>query len=248
MYTGTMEERTNLMRALNIALGADEEREVRVAGAPLPECDIATTNFSYLVARVVERSPSIRSLRAALAAADAKFALEEANAWPDIFLGGGMRFNWANNRPSDDDYNSKGVAVFAGLRWRFDFWRTDTEAELAKNDREAVRHGLRYAEERVRLDIDKAVSDLRQEYLFLASIRESLAAAKTYVRLASDNYDLGLGSSQTVVNGYKTQYELQAAELQSEYKAHAALARLALVLGDIKKYKEWVKNEKVILD
>jgi len=248
VYISTMEEHTNLMRALNIALGADEEQEIRVAGASIPECNISATNFSYLVQRVVERSPGLRSIREALAAANARIALEEANARPDIFLGGGVRLNWASNRPSDDDYNSKGVAAFVGIRWRFDFWRMDTEADIAKSDRDAVRDGLRFAEERVRLDIDKAVSDLRQEYLLLGRIRDSLAAAKTYVRIASDNYDLGLGSSQTVVNGYKTQYEIQAAELQSEYKVHVALARLALALGDIKKYEEWIRHEKVILD
>ena len=248
MYMGTMEERTNLMRALNIALGEDEGREIRVLDAPLPDCNIQVTNFQYLVRRVAERSPSIRALRAAAAAANAKVDLEDASGRPDIFLGGGMRFNWAPNRPDSDDYNSKGVAAFVGLRWRFDFWRTGTEAELAKSDRDAVLEGLRYAEERVKLDIDKAVSDLRQEYRLLGSIRDSLAAAKTYARFASDNYDLGIGSSNTLINGYKKQYELQAAELQSEYRVHVAMARLALNLGDIKKYEEWVKHEKVILD
>jgi outer membrane protein TolC len=248
MYTSTMEERTNLMRALNIALGADEERLIRVIDAPIPDCNIRITNIHILAHRAVERSPSIRSLRAAVAVADAKVSLEEANGRPDIFLGGGMRFNWASNRPSSDDYNSKGVAAFVGLRWRLDFWRAGMEVDLAKSDREAARQGLRHAEERVRLDIDKAVSDLRQEYLFLASIRDSLAAARTYARIASDNYDLGLGSSNTVINGYKRQYELQAAEIQSEYRVHVAMARLALSLGDIKKYGEWIKNEKIVLD
>ncbi len=247
-YTTAVEDRTNLMRAMNIALGQPETREFAVADEPLPAVEISITNYEYLVRRASERHPSLRAIRSALAAADARVSLEQANNYPDIFLGGGMRFNWAGNRPSSDDYNSKGVAAFVGVRWRLDLWRVTTEVEMARSDREAVAHGLRFAEDRLRHDIDKAVSGVRRSVDVLHRVRTSLAAAKTYVRVAADNYDLGLGTSRTVVNGHKALYELQAVELRQELQAHLALAELALVLGDINKYMEWTKHEKVILE
>jgi outer membrane protein TolC len=247
-YIGAMEDRTNLMRAMNIALGQTVSQALTVKDEPLPEITINVTNYEYLVRRASERHPSMRAMRMALAAADARIALEKANNYPDIFLGGGMRFNWAGNRPPDDDYNSKGVAAFVGIRWRLDLWRVTTEVDMAKSDRDAVANGLRFAEERLRHDIDKGVSGVRSSAQILQRVRDSLAAAKTYVRLASDNYDLGLGTSRTVANGYKSLYELQAVELKQELKTHIALAELALVLGDINKYMEWIKHEKVILE
>ncbi len=247
-YTSAMEDRTNLMRAMNIALGQPESAEISVLDEPLPEVELHVTNYEYLVKRVSERHPSMRAMRAALAAADARVAVEKANNYPDIFLGGGMRFNWAGNRPSSDDYNSKGVAAFVGVRWRLDLWRVSTEVDMARTDHQAALHGLRFAEQRLRHDIDKAVSGVRKAVDILQRVRDSLAAAKTYVRVAADNYDLGLGTSRTVVNGYKSLYELQAVELRQELQTHFALAELALVLGDINKYMEWIKHEKVILE
>ncbi|MDR2733712.1 MAG: TolC family protein [Spirochaetota bacterium] len=248
MYTSTSGEYTNLMRALNIAMGRDEGRELRAAESPLPEFDDATPNITRLLQRVTERSPELRKMRSAIQAADAKLSVEKANALPDLFIGGGLRMRYASNRPSSDDYNSKGVGAFIGLRWRLDFWRVDTEAELAKSDLDALRHGLKYAEERVRLDLEKAVSGLRQEYTNLANIRDSLSAAKTFARLALENYDLGLDTPNTVISGFRMQYETEAEEVQCELRTQIALARLALVLGDIKKYEEWMKNEKVTLN
>jgi len=119
---------------------------------------------------------------------------------------------------------------------------------MAETDHQAALHGLRFAEQRLRHDIDKAVSGVRKAVDILQRVRDSLAAAKTYVRVAADNYDLGLGTSRTVVNGYKSLYELQAVELRQELQTHFALAELALVLGDINKYMEWIKHEKVILE
>lgn len=247
-YRRALEERTNLMRAMNIALGEPETREILVADEPLPEMEISITNHASLVRQALTRHPSLRSMRSALAAAEARVSLEQANRYPDIFFGGGLRFNWAGNRPSSDDYNSKGVGAFVGVRWRLDLWRVTTEVEMAKSDREAVAHGLRFAEDRLRHEIDKAVSELRTAVDLLQRVRTSLAAAKTYVRIAADNYDLGLGSSRTVVNGQKTLYELQAVELRQELQTHLALAGLALALGDINRYTEWIKHEKIILE
>ena len=179
-------------------------------------------------------------MRSALAAADARVSLEQANNYPDIFLGGGMRFNWAGNRPSSDDYNSKGVAAFVGVRWRLDLWRVSTEVEMAKSDVSCgTGCGL---PNRLRHDIDKAVSGVRKS---VESAAVRFPQPQNLCPVAADNYDLGLGhraqwSMATVA------LRTQAVELRQELR-RTALAELALVLGDINSM-EWIKHEKVILE
>lgn len=212
-----------------------------------PEIAYTASNTRPFILYAVGHRNEIRGLKLAAAARRSLVLLEKRRSYPDLFIAAGVRLNWAHTELYDDSFNSKGAAAFIGLKWDLDFWRTAAKRKQAEADVQIEVQKLQGFLMKMRLDVVKAVQQAAAAGLILEQGRKSLKAAKSWLRLAGDNWEMGLGKVDEVVKAYRAYFEMQAGVIKARYEYHLALANLAHQLGDTKLYLRWVQNEKVQL-
>ena len=187
----------------------------------------------------------LKALRFADLAAKARLNLAKSMRYPDFFIAGGATVRWAANRPSDDDYNDKGLGAFLGLRWKLNFWKANDDVKKARLNIKTFHEKKRQLRAKIELEIRQAHSQLVKEYNLLLAARKSLKNSKTWYRLAGDNWEMGIGKMSEFVKAYTTYFTMEGATIRQELACGEALARLAYVIGDTKLTLRWLQNEKI---
>ncbi|MEE8366734.1 MAG: hypothetical protein V3S30_00320, partial [Thermoanaerobaculia bacterium] len=63
-----------------------------------------------------------------------------------------------------------------------------------------------------------------------------------------DNWDLGIGKVNRLLDAYNSYYTLSGIVIERESKFNLSLARLAKGLGDVSLYFDWIENGTVKTD
>ena len=115
-------------------------------------------------------------------------------------------------------------------------------------ERERLKFQVGLLEERTTLEVVQALAEVEANSILLAAAERSLKSAKSWVRLSGDNWELGLGKVKRLLDAYDRYYQLAAVAVEREAAFHLSLARLALALGDIELYLEWIDHGNVFFD
>ena len=115
-------------------------------------------------------------------------------------------------------------------------------------ERDATDARRRALKMRLDIDVHEALERVLTQSELMASARESRRESRRWLRSAADDFDLGIGEAQPLIKAYRADYRLQAEVIQSEYDLNVAVAALALVIGDISSYLQWVADGQVALD
>ena len=204
-----------------------------------------------LIALATDSSPPIQQARAGLRALDNKVAFAEASRLPDLFVALAGAYARAPNRTDIkspfilDPFNLRSIGGFLGLRWNLKFADHRLAISQATVEREEAIAQVAVLEDRLTIEVTRAYAEAKAlSDLFSAAIR-SEQAAKRWLRLSGDNWDLGLGSVDRLIKAYRQYYDLAAVVIEQEAEYHVALARLALTLGNIEFYLDWTEHETV---
>ncbi len=189
--------------------------------------------------------PEIAGLNAGILAAKYDVDLKIAGKYPDFYLAGGGVFNLASNRPSDDGYNSKGMGLFLGMKWKLDFWRKNNILQKSKIRNKKLEAQFILLKKKISVELKVAFFDLIRIHKEVGEVEYSFRSSKTWFRLAGDNWELGLGKVGDVIKAYKVYYKTKGVLLEKQYRYNLAVAKLAFVLGNVKILERWLKNEKV---
>jgi outer membrane protein TolC len=81
----------------------------------------------------------------------------------------------------------------------------------------------------------------------LKAARESLKASKSWLRLSLENWDMGIGEVDRLLDAYEAYYRMKGVEIEMELEYNLSLARVAKALGDLDLYLDWVKSGTVEL-
>jgi outer membrane protein TolC len=236
--------------SLEVLLGwgeLDPDSFAPVGTPGLPDEDM----LDPLIAIAMDSSPPIRQARAGLGVLDSKLALAEASRWPDIFLALGGAYARAPNRTDIrnpfilDPFNLRTIGGFLGLRWNLKFADHRLAISQSSVERQEAIEQLSVLEDRMVIEVTRAYAEAKALSDLLGAAMRSKKAAKRWLRLSGDNWDLGLGSVDRLVDAYGQYYELGAIVIEQEARYQLALARLALTLGRIELYLEWIEHETV---
>lgn len=177
-------------------------------------------------AEVIATSPRLRSLQAAIKAAEGDLAAARAARRPAVSLGGTGR------RGGD------GRRVDAGLSLEIDYdLGTQGRRAAAVQAAEARLQGLEAARESIRRDIARALADLRADQRAgsarLAAARDAVAANEAAVEAARGQFSIGRQSLAGLLDAQRDLFEaseaLIAAERELALTGYAALS----LTGDI---------------
>jgi outer membrane protein TolC len=188
------------------------------------------------VAEAYSRRPEILSLQLSLERNRKRLAIQKAGRFPTLSLFGQLLFQGQ----ADDDlvapfeYEHRAVSTSAGIAFSvpiFDGFRTKARIQQASADMRRSEYELSHGRKAVRLEVTKAVKDLR-------SLERAYEAQLATVSLAEETYSI---AETRFVNGLSTQLELTDAETALEmarvnyattlFEYDVAIANLERVLG-----------------
>jgi outer membrane protein TolC len=207
--------------------------------------------LDQLIALSMSESPPILQARSGLRALDSKVELAEASRLPDLFLALGGAYARAPNRTNIkspfilDPFNLRTIGGFLGLRWNLKFADHRLEISQSTVERAEAIEQLSVLEDRLVIEVTRAYAEAKALSDLFGAAKRSERAAKRWLRLSGDNWDLGLGSVDRLVEAYGQYYDLAAIVIEQEAKYHIALARLALTLGHIEHYLDWIEHETI---
>ena len=190
----------------------------------------------------------VAQARAALAAIDAQIALARSAKTPNLFLIASGKYAKASNRTDQknpfvyDPFNQRTFGAAIAAKWNLNFKTHELEVARSLTQKDEALLKVRLLEGKVALEITKAVADAEANAVLLAVAERSLKAAKSWLRLSADNWDLGIGKVDRLLEAYSSYYTLSGIVIERESKFNLSLARLAKDLGDVSLYFDWIEN------
>jgi len=210
---------------LGETMGLDEP--VGPAEAADLEPDSLEWSLGELVAVAREQSPSVRSARLQLQAAEADVSSAQSAYWPSFSLSGG--YDWASENfpPANRSWSvrvSGSVPLFNGLQ-------RETSIDRAQAQLEVSRAQERAAELAVRTDVNDAYSQVETAVAQLDLARESVELARENLRVTRQRYRQGVA---TIVDLQQAQIALQQAQvdvIRRQFDFQVGVAQLESVIG-----------------
>lgn len=222
---------------------------------------VSTPTFSRregLLERLVTIAQSSRielaQARVALAALDAQIDRARAANTPNLFLTASGKYAEARNRTDQknpfvyDPFNLRTFGVALAAKWNLNFKSHQLEVARSLNARDEALQKIRLLEGKVALEITKAVAEAEANSVLLGAAQRSRKAAKSWLRLSADNWDLGIGRVDRLLEAYSSYYNLSGIVIERESKFNLSLALLAKDLGNVSLYFDWIENGTVKTD
>ena len=226
--------------ALRVMIGADAADEVKVKPFDL-EKDLAEPGE---LAALIDTSARTRpDLKALAYAVEARGKLADAAGrgyYPDLFIGGGLRFSTSNlkyetNVPNGylirDDLNTLGGAVGLGLRLQLDVGIKMAQEEQARAELSKLRFQESLAKRGVQLQVKKAHADYQQARAGWLAYKSGATSAKKWLTASLMNYNIGVGDTRDLLDALVAYAQGQIQRLKAAYDARIAWAELTQAVG-----------------
>jgi outer membrane protein TolC len=190
----------------------------------------------------------VAQARAALAAIEAQVDRARAARRPNLFLTASGKYAEASNRTDQknpfvfDPFNLRTLGAAVAAKWNLNFKTHQLELARSLTEKDEALQKVRLLESKAILEITKVVAETEANSVLLGAAQRSLKAAKNWLRLSSDNWDMGIGKVDRLLDAYSSYYELSGIAIERESKFNLSLARLAKAIGDISLYLDWIEN------
>ena len=241
-------------RQLALLLGLDDDANFNTADLASPDFLLATGQVDDLSERAERFNPELKKLSAGLAALDAQVDLASSKHYPDVFVRGGFRWGQAGNRTDQtnpfvvDNFNYRSLGGLVGLRWDLDFLGHRNEVQQGEAGRDALDRRRDLLEGKLGAEVAELFAEAQSGFDLLQAAEVSVDAARTWLRVSFDNWDLGIGEIDRLLKAHQAFYRYRAIEIEQEFRYNESLARLALAIGDADRYVDWIDDGRVTLD
>ncbi|MFO7769348.1 MAG: TolC family protein [bacterium] len=194
-----------------------------------------TEEQGALLEEARQAHPAMLQSRLGVAAARAGVDAARASRYPSVNLSGS--YSWRGDSylefgdAFDRDYTwsvgvNMRVPIFDGLRTRYSVDRADLELQGARRERQAARRDVDREVHRALLDLENATQSL-------AASRRSVRFAEETLRLAREQYRLGVGSLLEVNASQLDLVNARYQEVQALFSLKIAQASLEFATGSL---------------
>ncbi len=238
--------------AVNLASGFELSDSALVQDA-IPEFDFELNKFQDVWEFAKKNNKQLEQIAYGLKAMDSKIAMSRSEKYPLLYFAGGFMYGVAPNRDDQknpfvyDQFNYLSVGAFVGMRWNMNIFRTDIaqkKDELAKNILTEEQQLLLSQKE---AELYELYLDIEKDYTLLESVERSEKDARAWLTMSFDNWEMGIGEPEKLIEAYKTYFQLKGQRVQKHLEVQKKLTRLSNELGNIELIIKWVQNGKVIL-
>jgi outer membrane protein TolC len=233
-----IEDRLALAQAaLAWKVGLQEDAQFTLAQGWLVPVAVDIPDTEDLLALASSQRPDWQQLRAGIAARSAQEQAALSAYYPQIFLGGGIRYAGAPGRTDQhnpfvkDEYNLFGGAVFLGLRQSFEWGLLGADVDRARSRRRQLEARQSSARQGIRLEIDAARSDALRSRQELDGALEVRNLVREWVQIAREEFELDPAQIKALVSAFEALAASEEAYYRSIFDYNLALAELERVVG-----------------
>jgi outer membrane protein TolC len=237
-------------KAFNILLDLNLDAHVSTSDETSPVFVLDENTQDQFIRMASEQRPEIKGLQYAINAIQAKINLTESRRLPVFYIAAGFSYAHAGNRYDQnnpfvvDTYNYRNIGFLFGLKWNPNIFFHNAEIQKSRLQYQAALEKMRLLKAKIGLEVSQAFIEARKNDALLKAARESLKAAKTWLQISLDNWEMGIGDSYRLLRAYQAYFRLQGEEIKREYEFNVSLAKLSYILGDMDLYLNWMKDGK----
>lgn len=231
-------EKMELARSgLNGALGLPPGVVVVPVDSVLSPLAVTLDSLETYVGLAAANRPELAQLGAGIQARNALVRSASSDYYPQLFLGGQVKINRANDRfDSNNPFvnnptNYFRAGLIVGLNWNLNFFQTGDRSRVARFEEAALTARLPAVRAGIRLDVEKAY---RSVVTAIANVRDSEAALTStdnWLRAEAQTFDLGLGEIKDFIDAFRANSTMRAEHAENVAKLNVALAALGKAAG-----------------
>lgn len=224
--------------ALARAVGLDPETEFELADQRLRPAAFAVAPLETYVADGPRNRPEWKRIVSGIEAQEAVVRLEEANAYPTLFLATGIRYAVAGNRDdqknvfANDDFNYLEPVGVLGIHWDLNVFSNRAKAAQARAERERLLAERKRAESGLRLEVERAHAAVGRAQATIAAAEAGRRAARGLLVLTVSNYDIGIGDAEELFQSYGSYTETSTDYFRAVHDYNVAVAELSRAVGE----------------
>ncbi len=238
----------------NALLDRNPNDQIVIANETAPQLKLEENVQEKLIQMAYRYRPEIQGLNSGLNAILAKKRITQSKRLPAFFIAAGLSYAHAGNRQDQtnpfavDNFNYRYFGAQFGFKWSPDILFHNAEIKKNQYQYQAVQEKMRALKAKIGLETNQAYLEVKRNHALLLAAKESLGAAKTWLRISLDNWNMGLGEAYRLLRAYQAYYRLRGTEIEREYEYNVSLAKMAYTLGDIDLYLEWMRYGEVTFE
>ena len=240
--------------AFNALLDRDPNALIEIADETAPQFKLEEDIQDKFIEMAYRYRPEIQGLNSGLSAILAKKRITQSQRLPVFFIAAGLSYAYAGNRQDQtnpfavDNFNYRYIGAQLGFKWNPDILFHNAEIKKNQYQYQALLEKMRALKAQIGLETSQVYLEVKRNHALLLAARESQQAAKTWLRLSLDNWNMGLGEAYRLLRAYQAYYRLRGTEIIQEYEYNVSLAKMAYSLGDINLYLKWMTNGEVTFE
>jgi len=248
IYIKSKSENILAQKIFNAAIGRNLTEPVNIAEEKCPSIELHEDQIHMLVKKTFPHHMDTQRLKTTLKLFYEKKKLAHSKKKPLIYLVGGFGFGHASHRQDQtnpfavDNYNYLDLGAFLGFQWDLNVFRKNFEAKRYQLEIESMEKKLDLLRLQIEIEVVKSFSEIKKIASLLNQAQSSLKAAKNWLRVGMDNWDMGISNVERLIKAYNAYYQLKGIVIKRTLELNTSLANLAFILGNTRLYLDWVKN------
>ncbi|RMD86398.1 MAG: TolC family protein [Calditrichaeota bacterium] len=223
--------------AMRITLGLTEDVDFDVATEYLDPIPIQIDSLPFYIELAKKYRPELEQLRAGISARRALVSATRSDYYPQFFLGGQIKFNYAKDRfdPKNPflynptNYFRPGIVI--GLNWNLNFVQTRDKIRVAQAEYLALSNREMELLKGIELEVQKAYLELKRAMKNMQDSRKALKASENWLRSATMTFDIGVGEVKDLIDAFRANGTMQTEHLRNIFEYNVAVAKLSQAIG-----------------
>ncbi len=192
---------------LNTA-GLTQEEQYKIFLGDLEELALESKPLSFYLKKMVTSRPELEILKQGLKAKHAQVAVVKSDYFPQIFIGGMLRFAYAPNREEpnnayiSDYFNTFSLGAGVGLKQKLGFHTTYAKLEESRAQLMELQRQNSLLNHVLPLEVKKNYYALQETQQRLEASYSSYKAGKSWFRSVGMNYGVGICDIDEMLEAY----------------------------------------------
>lgn len=223
--------------SMKTLLGLPEDTDIKMAAEYLDPIDVQLDSLDKYLTIGLRDRPELARLRAGMSAKRASITVAKSDYFPQFFLGGQIRYNFAKDRFDPKNpflYNPTNFfrpGIVIGLNLNLNYLQTRDKVRVAQVEYAQLTSREKELIDGIKLDILKTYTELLEAESDMNESRKALRASDNLLRSASMSFDIGIAPVGELIEAYRVNGAMQGEHYQNIFEYNVKLAELSKAIG-----------------
>ena len=223
--------------ALKASLHLNVRTDIQLATEYLDPLQVNIDSLTSYGEMAVQNRPELRRLQAGIHARRAMITVSRSDYFPQFFLGGQLKYNYAKDRLDPRNpfiYNPTNFfrpGAVVGMSMNLNFLQTRDKVRVAEADFLQLSQKEELLMDGIKLEVQKNYLELLQSLENWRESEKALKASDNWLRSTTMTFDLGVGEVKELIDAFRANSAMQAEHLQNIFRYNVAIAKLGKSVG-----------------